>query len=406
MANLKKKMDSPGLFGRLWTLTNFNEPEMNVFAKDIIRKDAVAGIQMMTLLFFCLLLASAFLDHFVALGGPPLSSYLLLAVLCLHVMLASFRSREIDALYLLALSLLMISCTTLVLMAHKNGSFSPTFYAGVALIFIFIPFVPWGMREASLVTLLLYIVITLSVLSSSKNFPLNSIIQLQFFMLSTAFIILAMVGRNTEVRRNEIMGLFGLKKSHAQMRLLSYKDPLTEIWNRRYLQEKFYDISNEFNELKRNYFFILFDIDGFKQINDTYGHDYGDHILQWTTESFKKCLGPGNYLFRIGGDEFAIIIGNEPWQCLHTAIGDLHKELEKFGKVGHTAVSFSFGMINVASEKQKDLREIYKKADKALYAAKRHQGNWLVEVGDDSLSEIDLNMTGGAGARFPPGDIG
>ncbi len=78
--------------------------------------------------------------------------------------------------------------------AHKTGVFSPTFYAGVALIFIFIPFIPWGIREASLVAFLIYLVITLSVLSSTQKFPAGSMILLQFFMFSTAFIVLAMVG--------------------------------------------------------------------------------------------------------------------------------------------------------------------------------------------------------------------
>jgi diguanylate cyclase (GGDEF)-like protein len=399
------KIITPGILERIWTVTNFKEPAMNTFAKDIIKNETRSGIQLMTLVFFCLLVTAAFLDHFVGLGGPSSYAYLVLAVLCLHVMLASRHSQELDVLYLLAISLLMISSTTLVLLAHKSGTFSPTFYAGVALIFIFIPFVPWGMREASLVSFLIYLVITLSILSSNHHFPKDSIILLQFFMLSTAFIVLAMVGKNTDVRRNEIVSLYGLQKSHAEMQLLSYRDPLTDIWNRRYLQERFYIISSRFRQLQKSYYFVLFDIDDFKQINDTHGHDYGDHILQWTAESFGKGLDQGDYIFRMGGDEFAIIIGNEPLQCLHVGLGELGKEIKRIGKVGNAGVAISLGMTTVLPEEQIELREIYKKADKALYAAKRHKGSWLV-AGDISAPDLDQSMDSTCGETPPLGENG
>ena len=406
MDSVKKNIAAAGTFERFWTATNFNEPEVNIFARDIIKKDTIAGIQLMTLLFFSLLVATALLHQFVDFHGPPFSAYLLLAVLCLHVLLASFHSQEIDVLYLLAISLLMISSTTLVLMAHKTGVFSPTFYAGVALIFIFIPFIPWGIREASLVAFLIYLVITLSVLSSSQKFPAGSMILLQFFMFSTAFIVLAMVGRNTDLRRNEIKGLFGLQKSHAQMQVLSYRDPLTDVWNRRYLQEKFYIISNELSQLQKPYYFVLFDIDDFKQINDTYGHDYGDHILQWTAEAFSRNMVPGDHIFRMGGDEFALIIGNEPLQCLQKGLDALKKEVTTIGKVEHAGVAVSFGMITVEPEEQKDLREIYKKVDKALYAAKRHKGSWLVAAGNDAAPDMDVSLNHAGEASPPPGGTG
>jgi diguanylate cyclase (GGDEF)-like protein len=387
----KKEIASFGLLDRFWTVTNFHESGLNTFARDILKKETRTGIQLMTLVFFFLLVVAAFLDRLVGLGGPSSYAYLVLAVLSLHVLLASRHSHELDVLYLLAISLLMISSTTLVLLAHKSGTFSPTFYAGVALIFIFIPFVPWGLREASLVSFLIYLVITLSILRPNHNFTSDSIILLQFFMLSTATIVLTMVGKNTDVRRNEIMGLYGLQKSHAEMQLLSYKDPLTDTWNRRYLQEKFYTIAGKLSQSKKPYHFILFDIDEFKEINDTYGHDYGDHILQWVAESFNKTLNPGDYIFRIGGDEFAMIIGaDEPLQNLQAGIRELASDVEKIGKIDHAGVALSFGMSTVLQEQQPGLREIYKMTDKALYAAKRQKGNWLV-AGD--ISDPDLNQS-------------
>jgi diguanylate cyclase (GGDEF)-like protein len=405
MDNVKKETSTPVIFERFWTVTNFNDSKLNIFARDILKKETQTGIQLMTLVFFCLLVMAALLDHFVGLGGPTSYAYLVLAALCLHVLLASRHFQELDVLYLLAISLLMISSTTLILLAHKSGTFSPTFFAGVALIYIFIPFVPWGIREASLVSLLIYLVITLSILSSNHHFSSDSIILLQFFMLSIALIILTMVGKNSDVRRKEIMGLFSLQKSHAEMQLLSYRDPLTDIWNRRYLQEKFYQIASRFRQLKKPLYFVLFDLDDFKQINDINGHDYGDRILQWTAESFGRYLDHEDYFFRVGGDEFAFILSNEPLQFLQSGLSELCKEVEKIGKIGHGGVSISFGMNTLLPGEQAELREIYKKTDKALYASKRHKGSWLV-AGDVSAPDLDQSMNNTGGAASAPGEKG
>ena len=402
----KPHLLNPWKMERFWSVTSFKEPGIDIFARDIIKNETRAGIQVMTLLFFCLLVAAALLNKLVGLGGPSSYAFLILAALCLHVLLASFHSRELDVLFLLAISLLVISSTTMVLMAHKSGTFSPTFYAGVALIFIFIPFVPWGLREASLVSFLIYLIITLSVLSSNHKFSESSIILMQFFMLSTAIIVLVMVGRNTDVRRNEIMSHYGLQKSHAALQLLSNKDPLTDIWNRRYLQDQFYQISTHFSQLRKNYYFVLFDIDDFKQINDTYGHDYGDHILQWAAESFGRALNHGDSIYRIGGDEFALIITDDPVDCLQRGLSDLCKEVKTLGRVEHAGVAVSFGMVTVLPDDPKDLREIYKKADKALYSAKRHKGSWLVDTGDDSTPALDRSIENFCGATLPPGENG
>ena len=392
MKDPKNKNHTRGFLGRFWSVTNFDEPDIDSFARNLIKKETIAGIRLMTLLFFCLLIAAAFLNKFVNLGGPPLYAYLLLAVLCLHVLLASFHSQGIDALYLLAIALLMISSTTLVLMAHKSGVFSPTFFTGVALIFIFIPFIPWGLREASLVSFLIYLVITLSVLSSKDHFSTKSIILLQFFMLSIGFIVLALVGKYVDVRRNEILGLFGLQKSHSEMQQLSYKDPLTETWNRRYLHESFFQITSDFTQIGKTYYFVLMDIDNFKDINDTYGHDYGDHILQWTSESFSKKLRQDEYFFRMGGDEFALILGDKPLHRLQEGLAALNTEVATLGAGEHAGVTISIGMTAMQPGEKFDLRKIYKKADKALYAAKRHKGSWVVSTTGEAMLEKKLSQ--------------
>ena len=86
-------------------------------------------------------------------------------------------------------------------------------------------------------------------------------------------------------------------------------------------------------------------------------------------------------------------------------LGELCKEVKTIGKVEHDGVAISMGMATVLPDEQVELREIYKKSDKALYAAKRHKGSWLV-AGDVSAPDLDQSMNNAGDAAPPPGGNG
>ena len=91
---------------------------------------------------------------------------------------------------------------------------------------------------------------------------------------------------------------------------LAYHDFLTGIYNRAYF-EKF--VVEQLKEIERNQgeaAILLCDLNFFKQINDTYGHQVGDQVLVYATELFKKFLPQPNVLARLGGDEFIILFEN------------------------------------------------------------------------------------------------
>ncbi|MGA1863062.1 diguanylate cyclase [Deferribacter thermophilus] len=146
-------------------------------------------------------------------------------------------------------------------------------------------------------------------------------------------------------------------------------DELTQTYNRRYFKTV---IKNEIEKVKRyniNSCLLLFDIDFFKKINDTYGHDTGDLVLKKLSSIIKSSIRATDHLFRIGGEEFAIILTN-------TKINDATQVAEKirvitenytFEKVGKVTIS-----IGVTKIKSKDTEEtLYKRADEALYQSKK-----------------------------------
>jgi diguanylate cyclase (GGDEF)-like protein len=137
---------------------------------------------------------------------------------------------------------------------------------------------------------------------------------LQLYMLASCAIALVAVVRMVGVRKNDLAARFDLEESHRHMERLSYSDPLTGAWNRRYLALRFDAMVERNAESGRQSWFVLLDVDRFKHINDTLGHDAGDRVLQQLVGDFSAVLRGDELLVRMGGDEFALVL-----QGLHPA---------------------------------------------------------------------------------------
>ena len=98
-----------------------------------------------------------------------------------------------------------------------------------------------------------------------------------------------------------------LQKTKFTLKSLSVTDDLTGLLNRRYVNQALSDFAEESSRCM-NSLLILMDIDNFKKINDSYGHDVGDKALCLLSETLKSSLRPDDVLARFGGDEFCIIM--------------------------------------------------------------------------------------------------
>jgi len=152
---------------------------------------------------------------------------------------------------------------------------------------------------------------------------------------------------------------------------LAYIDPLTGISNRR----RFFEKANAFllsqNPPLSPYTLCIFDIDRFKDINDTYGHDMGDAILCYFVESIKKHLDDKECFARFGGDEFMVIFqrnDNEIKSVLEQIHTDISKSHTLLGKQIYFSVSMGWTQINV---KDDNIDVAVKRADLHLYEIKQ-----------------------------------
>ena len=173
------------------------------------------------------------------------------------------------------------------------------------------------------------------------------------------------------------------KRSEATIRHLVYRDELTGIHNRRYFTARTPELLSLAQREAWTCALLYFDLDGFKNVNDTYGHHTGDALLQGVARRLGAVKREGDIFFRAGGDEFALFLPNADLQAaLATAervAGQLAEPFELAGTM-HT-VGVSIGVAVMLSE-EASVEDLLKRADKAMYAAKarpdRHQHTIVV----------------------------
>ena len=154
---------------------------------------------------------------------------------------------------------------------------------------------------------------------------------------------------------------------------LSEIDALTEIYNRRVMDAKLTELFNLAKRYNRPLSLIMFDIDRFKDVNDTLGHTNGDLILKELVAAAKEDLRNTDFFARYGGEEFMIIA---PETSLETAFGlaerlRLKVQSHDF-KIGRN-ITISIGVASLTAEDSE--QSILNRVDSALYKAKKNGRN-------------------------------
>lgn len=168
-----------------------------------------------------------------------------------------------------------------------------------------------------------------------------------------------------------------ISRLHEQVREQVLHDPLTGLYNRRYLDEFFNREKSRVCREDAELVLVLIDLDNFKLLNDTYGHMVGDEVLRAVASFFEHELRSTDVLFRIGGEEFLLML---PGLDAQQAFARVECLREKFAatavhtRVGAMTVFFSAGLA-CRREHGDELDELMQAADSALYQAKREGRN-------------------------------
>lgn len=162
-----------------------------------------------------------------------------------------------------------------------------------------------------------------------------------------------------------------LDTTRREMQILAEHDQLTGLLNR-YALERRIEASNHKGQKGTEFLrLMLLDLDNFKRINDTYGHDYGDEILVAVANRFRNVCRDVDYLSRLGGDEFAIVMVcselTEPTDTVNRIFNSLAEPINITGL--SIKLECSIGVADFVEPDDK-LSDILKKADLAMYQAK------------------------------------
>jgi len=165
-----------------------------------------------------------------------------------------------------------------------------------------------------------------------------------------------------------------------ELKKMAVRDPLTGVYNR-YLFEKIaQEMISESEIFGTELLFVMIDIDYFKRINDTYGHDKGDEVLKEIAAIIRRHFRTNDPIIRIGGEEFLIIVQTKSIERIIQILEELKYDIEHHRFEGiEEKVTISIGVAKYHSGES--VEELYKRADEALYESKAAGRNKITYKG-------------------------
>jgi len=163
------------------------------------------------------------------------------------------------------------------------------------------------------------------------------------------------------------------RRTETQLGLLAYSDPLTGLANRAMFADRLRQVALRARRAEQKFALLMLDLDGFKAVNDLYGHDAGDSLLQRTAQRFTACLRDSDTIARLGGDEFVVLLPGLARPDDATRVADrLIEAARQPVRLGdHEVRSATSIGIAIFPDHARSVDHLIAAADTALYGAKR-----------------------------------
>ena len=175
----------------------------------------------------------------------------------------------------------------------------------------------------------------------------------------------------------QALGKRGMEHLNEELKTASRVDGLTGLYNRRYWQERFDEMHKLCVRREKPSTALMLDIDHFKRINDTYGHQAGDKVIKMLAALIKRCVRETDLAGRYGGEEFAIILNDSSVEDAKI-VAERIRQLAKRLVVEHEGESISFTVSLGLAQFSPDFKGAMawlECADQALYEAKENGRN-------------------------------
>ena len=173
---------------------------------------------------------------------------------------------------------------------------------------------------------------------------------------------------------------------HQDIYDASVRDDLTGVYNRRYLALQLRRLDSAVSKGRTSALLAMFDIDAFKKLNDTYGHQAGDRTLLRLTELASELVAEptDSLVFRYGGDEFALLFRDHETEQVERRLEELREAFgaETFEHDGDTfSACISIGLASSDASEERNIHQTLQAADRALYEAKYAGGDCIRRAG-------------------------
>jgi diguanylate cyclase (GGDEF)-like protein len=219
-----------------------------------------------------------------------------------------------------------------------------------------------------------------------------------FFGLITLIILfnVYILDQKRTLNRTRAQMLSQLVRS-SQAKEVALVDPLTGVFNRRYMDEV---IPREISKALRSgteLSFVMMDVDGFKDINTKFGHFGGDQYLRDVATLLKKTFRGSDTVLRVGGDEFLVVLPETSDKQANRATERLLWEMKWWNQAGHAKYQISLSCGVATHREGMDAKRALELADEAMYRAKRQKklahSDAEKDDRDSRLGEIEADAT-------------
>jgi diguanylate cyclase (GGDEF)-like protein len=188
---------------------------------------------------------------------------------------------------------------------------------------------------------------------------------------------------------------FDRARLYDELRTQAVTDELTRLYNRRYLLERFREEQSRALRNRHSLAAIMLDVDRFKRVNDRFGHDAGDVVLQELAAVVRKVVRAEDIVARYGGEEFCILLPEMPYHDAEQVADRLRLAVRDCllpEAAGVRQVTASVGMAYL--QMGDDGPRLFSRADQAMYVAKRLGGNRVHIAGEGDGRDEDVREIG------------
>lgn len=168
--------------------------------------------------------------------------------------------------------------------------------------------------------------------------------------------------------------------THEKVERLSIADGLTGLYNRRYISERFVDEFSKASRYQTPLSILIMDVDHFKKVNDSFGHQVGDNALVGVAQVLRQSVRETDMVGRYGGEEFVVLLPHTPMEQARIVAEKIRQAVAAapVEGMGGQALTISIGVAGYPDIPAADMEDLVRRADAALYRAKEEGRNRVV----------------------------